>query len=312
VRGELLGIEIGGTKLQLFVADSAGEVLEKVRLIVAPNNGAAGIRAQIEATGEMLRDKYRLNAVAIAFGGPINWKTGQVARSHQIEGWSGFDLRRWAEELFPDAKILTDNDTNIAALGEALRGAGQGRSPVFYTNLGSGLGGGLILKGRIYHGMAPGEAEIGHVRLDRSGATLESQCCGWAVDRRIRQLNEKEPQGLLAQLCRGQTGGEARHLLEAIEQGDRAARGVLQETTETMAFALSHVVHLFHPEVIVVGGGLSLIGEPLRAGIEHALPQFLMEVFRPGPPVRLAGLGEDVVPIGALELARQVAQTSQI
>ena len=70
----------------------------------------------------------------------------------------------------------------MAALGEAMRGAGVGFNPVFYVTLGSGVGGGLVVDGRIYHGAKPGEAEIGHVRLDRNGTIVEARCSGWAVD----------------------------------------------------------------------------------------------------------------------------------
>ena len=117
--------------------------------------------------------------------GAVNFKTGKICRSHQIEGWSEFDLRGWLAEL-TSARVIVDNDANVAALGEALRGAGRGHNPVFYVTLGSGVGGGLVVDRRIYHGVLPGEAEIGHVRLDRAGTTVESRCSGWVVDARIR------------------------------------------------------------------------------------------------------------------------------
>jgi glucokinase len=98
-------------------------------------------------------------------------------------------------------------------------------------------------------------------------------------------------------------GGEARHLRGALDAGDPVALKILVAVADDLAFALSHAVHLFHPEIIVVGGGLSLVGEPLRAAMAAALPAYLMEAFRPGPQVALAGLGEDSVPVGALALA---------
>jgi len=109
---------------------------------------------------------------------------------------------------------------------------------------------------------------------------------------------------VLARLTGGMVGGEAKHLAAAWRQGDAAARRLLQETAEDLAFGLSHVVHLFHPEIIVLGGGLSGVDEPLRASVESALRPFTMEAFAPGPRIALAGLGEDAVPVGALELAR--------
>ena len=89
----------------------------------------------------------------------------------------------------------------------------------------------------------------------------------------------------------------------ALKAGDLAAQSILREIIEDLAFGLSHVVHLFHPEVIVLGGGLSGLGEPLRGGVEQTLPGFIMEAFRPGPRIALAALGEDAVPVGALLLA---------
>jgi glucokinase len=297
----LLGIEIGGTKLQLVLGDAAGKICERRKLAVDPARGAAGIRRQIEeAVPALLRGRQVLR-VGVGFGGPVDWRTGRICRSHQIEGWSEFDLGGWLRQLV-GVPVVVDNDANVAALGEALCGAGVGFNPVFYVTLGSGVGGGLVVDGKIYHGAKPGEAEIGHVRLDRSGTIVEARCSGWAVDARIRELRVKEPDSLLARLTRGHPGGEAKHLAAAYQHGDTAARRLLQETAEDLAFGLSPVVHLFHPEIIVLGGGLSGVGEPLRASVESALPRFTMEAFAPGPRIVLAALGEDAVPVGALKL----------
>jgi glucokinase len=298
-----LGLEIGGTKLQLVLGDEAGKISERRKLPVDAAGGAAGIRHQIErALPELLSGRQILRA-GVGFGGPVDWKAGRICRSHQIEGWSEFDLGGWLRKV-AGAPVVVDNDANVAVLGEAMHGAGVGCNPVFYVTLGSGVGGGLVVDGRIYHGAKPGEAEIGHVRLDRQGTIVEARCSGWAVDARIRELRVREPEGVLARLTGGTVGGEAKHLAAAWRQGDAAARRLLQETAEDLAFGLSHVVHLFHPEIIVLGGGLSGVDEPLRASVESALRPFTMEAFAPGPRIALAGLGEDAVPVGALELAR--------
>jgi glucokinase len=123
------------------------------------------------------------------------------------------------------------------------------------------------------------------------------------MDRRIREVQRTEPASLLAELTRGATGGEAKHLSAALAAGDPVAEQLLAETANDLAFALSHVVHLVHPAVIVLGGGLALLGEPLRRAVAGPLPGFLMQAFAPGPPIRLAALGEDAVPVGALLLA---------
>ena len=296
-----LGIEIGGTKLQLVLGNSK-EIVRRWRHPVDCTRGAAGIREQIAATVAELMSETSLAAEGVGFGGPVDWKTGKICCSHHVEGWSDFELGDWLRDLIK-APVRVENDANVAALGEAACGAGADFDPVFYVTLGSGVGGGLVAARRIYHGASPGEAEIGHVRLDREGATVESRCAGWSVDRRIREFIEKEPGSVLARLAGKNRGGEAKHLSAALAHGDSAARQILVEAAEDLSFALSHVTHLFHPAVIVLGGGLSLLGEPLRSAVAATLPRFVMRAFGAGPEIRLAALGEDAVPIGALVLA---------
>ncbi len=299
-----IGIEIGGTKLQLVAGDETGVILDRRRLAVESTAGGEGIRAQIAAALPELIERHRPRAVAVGFGGPVDWRTGRIECSHQVAGWHGFGLGDWLRGMLPaGVPVYVDNDANVAALGEACFGAGRGFDPVFWINMGSGIGGGLVVAGALYHGAIPGEAEIGHLRLDRDGTTLEQRCSGWAVDARIRAAAQREPAGVLAGLTRTLQRGEARVLAAAVAAGDAQASRILAEVAEDLAFALSHAVQLFHPRVIVVGGGLSLVGEPLRGAVASVLPRFVMDSFQPGPEVRLAGLGEDSVPVGALALA---------
>jgi glucokinase len=150
----LIGIEIGGTKLQLVVGDKAGVIHHRLRLSVLPAEGATGIRQQIKQALPELMAKWDVTAMGVGFGGPVDWKSGKISRSHQIEGWSEFDLGGWLKEQ-TGVPARLDNDANVAALGEACRGAGQKLSPVFYITLGSGVGGGLVVDGKIYHGTKP-------------------------------------------------------------------------------------------------------------------------------------------------------------
>ena len=297
-----VGIEIGGTKLQIVTGDARGSVGGRFHFSVDRAAGATGIRRQIEGTLRRLVAAEDILALGVGYGGPVDWRTGHIRCSHHVAGWSDFPLGAWLHEI-AGCPVAVDNDANVAALGEARLGAGSGRNPVFYVTLGSGVGGGLVAEGRVFHGASPGEAEIGHVRLDRAGTTVESRCSGWAVDRRIREQVQREPSGVLARLVGESSGAEARHLAAALHGSDPAARDILREAAADLAFGLSHVVHLFHPEVIVLGGGLSLLGEPLRAAATEALPPFVMDAFQPPPAIALATLREDAVPVGALLLA---------
>ncbi|MGM9510479.1 ROK family protein [Larkinella sp. GY13] len=295
-----LGIEIGGTKLQL-VAGEATTLRHHFRFAVDKSRGAAGILAHIDDTLRQLPEP--IQTIGVGFGGPVDTQTGRIATSHQIEGWAGFGLGEWLRQRTAAQRIRVENDANVAALGEALHGAGRTFRQVFYVTLGSGVGGGLVIDGQIYHGMPPGETEIGHLRLDKTGTTLESVCSGWAVDREIREaLTNLPPDSILKKVVGAAQTGEARFLREAFDRGDPTAQRIFGRLADDLAFGLSHVVHLLHPDVIVLGGGLSLTGEPLRSAVEQRLPAYLMGAFQPGPAVRLAELGENTVPIGALSL----------
>jgi glucokinase len=299
-----IGIEIGGTKLQLVAGDERGRILERRRFAVDRATGGEGIRRQIAAALPELRQRRPATAIGVGFGGPVEWRTGVICCSHQIAGWHDFPLGAWLHEC-SGLPVIVDNDANVAALGEATHGAGVGANPVFWINMGSGVGGGLVVNGALYHGLAPGEAEVGHVRLDRDGTTVEDRCSGWAVDRRIRDAVAQAPASILARRLLGLVpGGEARELAPALAEGCPVAGELLRAVAEDLAFGLSHVVQLMHPEVVVLGGGLSLVGEALRAAVASALPRFVMDSFQPGPRVVLAALREDAVPVGALVLAR--------
>jgi glucokinase len=298
----LLAIEIGGTKLQIVAGTAAGRITQRHRFTVDPAQGGTGIRRQIEAALKPLLADLRPGAVGVGFGGPVDWRRGTICCSHQVEGWAGFELGDWLRQL-TGQKVTVENNSNAAALGEAVCDAGRDLSPCFYFNMGSGVGGGLVIEKRLYHGARPGEVEFGHLRLRPDGATGESRCSGWAVDRRVRAWVDAHPGCLLARLAGQSPGGEARHLATALAQGDPPAQAILNETAADLGFALSHVVHLFHPEVVVLGGGLALIGEPLRAAVETAMRAHVMEAFQPGPQVRSGALKEDAVPVGALLLA---------
>jgi glucokinase len=300
-RNRYLGIEIGGTKLQVVIGDARGGIARRVRAEVERLEGAQGVRRGIEQGVRDLLAADVVRGVGIGFGGPIDWRTGTARVSHHLHGWEHFALTDWLRDL-TGADVVADNDANVAALGEALARPGRA-SPVFYVTLGSGVGAGLCVEGRIYHGAVPGECELGHVRLDRAGTTVEQRCSGWAVDARVRALAQRQPASLLALAARGMDRGEARALPTALKAGSDEARQILRELADDLALGISHAVHLLHPGTIVLGGGLSLLGEVLRREVEGKLPGYLMEAFRPGPAVELAVLGEDAVPVGALRLA---------
>src|SRR5919199_2145544 len=191
-----LGIEIGGTKLQLVTDNGNGQIAQRFRFEVDPAKGAEGILAHISQTIHQLPESPK--AIGVGFGGPVDWTSGRIATSHQVGGWSGFELANWLQQHVPDVVVRIENDANVAALGEARHGVATGFRHVFYVTLGSGVGGGMVIDKQIYHGATPGEAEIGHLWLvppgdSAPGQTIEQTISGWAVDKQIRELVPQLP-----------------------------------------------------------------------------------------------------------------------
>jgi len=306
----LIGIEIGGTKLQVVAGNPDGTIAETLREAVPPGANGSVIQGIIRDLSRRLIDRHPVRAVGVGFGGPIDVNSGRIARSHHVDGWENFELKTWLKESL-GIPAAVDNDANTAALAEARLGAGRGKNPVFYVTLGSGVGGGLVVDGHIYHGRTPGESEIGHFRLSPGGPIVESLCSGWSVDRRLRERATRNPDGILAGLLAGVEKGEAALLPQAVEAKSPDALSVLKETTETLALALSHVTQLVHPEIIVIGGGLSHLGDLLLDPIRASLETNMMDALRPTPTVTTASLADQVVPLGAVLLASDLHASTQ-
>jgi glucokinase len=301
-----IGIEIGGTKLQIVSGTEFGEILTKYRFDVNKEDGAAGIMSSVEKV--LRRYQGKVSAIGVGFGGPVNWETGEVCTSFQIDGWSKVNLKHELEAIV-QAPVFVENDANAAALGESCLGAGIGFNKILYVTIGSGLGGGFVYENNIFHGDFPGEIEIGHIRLDKNGTTLQDSCSGWAIDKQIREIIKREPGGVLAKIVGRDQRNESMHLLTAMNENDASAKSLFDAVVDNIAFGLSHAIHLLHPEVIILGGGFSLIGSILQSCIEKRLPKYVMYSFQPCPKICLAKLHEFAVPIGAIVLASQKLQT---
>jgi glucokinase len=204
------------------------------------------------------------------------------------------------------------NDADVAGLAEALFGAGKGLSPVFYITIGSGIGGGLILDGEVFRGAGRGAAEIGHLRLnvpEVEDDTLENLASGWAIEHRAQRFARRNPEQYERLI--EQAGGDpgqitTRQIGEAIRQGDRAQRALLEMPLVYLADAICHVIALLCPRRIVLGGGVSLLGEEvLFAPLRRLVAERVFAPFAGLYEIVPAALGEEVVVHGALALARR-------
>lgn len=303
-----LGIEIGGTKLQLALGPGDGTfVAEPVRVPVDRASGAAGIREQIARLGRALIAGHAVSRIGIGFGGPIDAAAGRTIKSHQIAGWDDFPLAAWCADTFGLPAVL-GNDADLAALAEARFGAGQGSDPVFYVTVGTGIGGGFVRGGRLYAGHGPAAAEIGHLRLGPTAtephATVESIASGLAIEAAAEAQLAGNAE--FRRLVGVDAGAKLtpRELARGAELGNLAAREILERATTTLGWAIAQVVTLLAPQVVVVGGGVPLIGErffyePLRQAVDRYVFPPLRGTFKVSPP----SLGETMVVHGALALA---------
>lgn len=329
-----LGIEIGGTKLQLGVGTGEGPPLIALeRRTVERTRGANAIREQILEAGRQLFDKYPIERIGYGFGGPVNSATGRVITSHQVEGWTEFPIVDWTREAF-GVPVRLGNDCDVAALAEATYGAGRGHGTVFYITVGTGIGGGLVIDGHSQGGGRLAIAEIGHLRpgplADDPHATVESLAAGPGIEAAARALvtgqarhpliaagafasedidvdwsaAENDTDDLLCRCLGNVENLTAKQIAQAAAHGNQMANAALHQAHVALGWGIAQMVTLLSPHVVVIGGGVSLMGEELF--FEPLRRQVRRFVFPPlADSVRLvpAELDEEVVVHGAIALA---------
>ena len=323
-----LGIEIGGTKLQLGVGNGDRAHFEALeRHDVVPERGAAGILEQIQVAAERLMQRLDIQRVGFGFGGPVDGTTGRVITSHQIEGWTGIALADWVQDKLQLPAVL-GNDCDCAALAEARYGAGQGHRTVFYITVGTGVGGGLVIDQRVHGTDRPAAAEIGHLRPGLPAgdpkATVESLASGWGLAATARAclleepertqdrllpagrpaLNEADRRDLLDRCVGSPQALTARMVGEAAAAGNSGALAILRTGTDTLGWAIAQVMALLAPDIVVIGGGVSLMGDELFFDpIREAVSRYLFPPLAGNCVVTGPQLGEEVVVHGAVALA---------
>jgi len=305
-----LGIEIGGTKLQLGLGRGDGIVTALWRGTVNRAEGGEGIRKQIIAAVPELLAKANLGSghlrgVGIGFGGPTDDKSQSVIKSHHVAGWDDFPLADWIRDIVGVPAVLC-NDADVAGLGEALFGAGKGMSPIFYITVGTGIGGGLIIDGEIYRGVGKGAAEIGHLLVNDISSErlviLEETSAGWGIEATAARFREESRWG--AELSDGPI--TVKQLAEAARAGHLEALALLKMAVERLAQGIRQMITLLCPQRVVIGGGVSLLGEELFfEPIRRYQAERGMAAFAGLTDIVPAALSEEVVIHGALALARK-------
>lgn len=304
-----IGVEIGGTKTQVGIGSADKGLLPGglARRQVNRENGASGIlRDTVSMLEEILASQHLrlsdIGKIGIGFGGVLDSARGVTLKSYQIDGWTDFPLKEWAERQW-GKPVLIENDASAAGLAEYVLGNGRGCSRLFYITAGSGVGGGWILNGRIDNGQGLGTAEIGHMWIPdpRSGTLteLEQICSGWAIGQRARRAAANAG-SLMQELAGSLEKIDAETVYLAAEKDDEIATLILRETCQTLGAAIGNVVALLHPQRVILGGGVSLMGPIFWDLLQEEFRSRLIPAFAPQVELVQAKLRENVVVIGAL------------
>lgn len=317
----LLGHDVGGTKLAVVIADRHGNILHKVR---RPTEAEWGPEAVVATLVDMSREAMARAAltssdvagIGVSCGGPLDTESGVVYAPPNLPGWDEVPLKAWLERAL-SLPAFIENDANASALAEWSFGAGRGFQHMVYMTMSTGIGGGIILDGRLYRGPNDTAGEVGHMTIVENGppcgcgrrGCLESLCSGPSIARRAREKAQASPGSLMVGLAGGDPARiTAETVMDAARKNDPAAREIVDETARYMAIGLGNVVNMLNPEIIVIGTILvkagDLLLEPIRDYLRRETWTRVYDTVRVEP----AGLGDDVGDLAAIAVIRQAMQ----
>lgn len=306
-----IGIDVGATAIKGGLVSSAGKVLEQAAVLTTPSEGVAPVVGRII---ELIR-RFETSAAArgdaepcvgIGLPGLINHDEGIVVNAPNMGGWQNVPVAQLVEDQLGRRPVV-GNDADDAAWAEFVCGAGRGAGTMVLLTLGTGIGSGLILEGKLWRGGLDHGGEVGHTIVKPNGrrcacgqsGCLETYASAFSTARRATELIEA---GEASSLREYKDRGEVLTswaVVEAVVAGDAMAKRVWEETCECLAVACINLQRTLGPERIVFSGGMSAAGAALIGGVEHALEALAAGRFGSPPEVRIAELGNDAGFIGA-------------
>lgn len=318
----VIGGDIGGTKVAAGIVNCAtGEIQERTRTPMPTSGSAEDGLAAVEAAIEQLLHRAtpearKIRAIGLCAPGPLDPRTGVIINPPNVPCWRNYPLAQRVSKIY-QLPVQLDNDANAAALAETIWGAGRGYQNAFYATIGTGIGTGIVLGGKILHGRTGAAGEGGHVSIDFRGARcacgkrgcIEALAAGPAIARAAQAELEKRPRdsGILVSLCNGKPCEVTSEMVgQAFAKGDRIARDVLNQTIEYLAHWLGNIIDLLEPEIIVIGGGVSTMLKPFLEKISERLPGCCENQRAREIPIVPARFGENAGIAGAAALCRGV------
>jgi glucokinase len=313
-----IGIDLGGTRLRVAVANARGVLRAVVRVDTQAERGPADVIDRIVQTIDRALDSARvrrgaITAIGIGLPGPLNGATGIVISPVNLPGWKNVPLARILTKS-TGIRTFLEHDANLAAFGEWQRGAGKGARHMVYVTVSTGIGAGLIIHGQLYSGAGGIAGELGHTVVQPGGplcrcgnyGCLEAVASGTALARMAREA-VAGPASTSLRSLRRPGGPSARDVTEAARQGDAVATSLLERAGTFLGISLATVVNLLNPELIVLGGSVMNAGALIRVPMRASLVASSWEAARHGLRIVSPALGQDVGLIGAVEWARHSA-----
>jgi len=303
--GYILGVDIGGTKVAVGLVDHDGKILAQGRkLMVANGTPEAAMQAVTAAIDSVLSSPgvSGVQSIGICAPGPLDPKAGVILNPPNVPCWRNFPLAEKITSAY-HLPVKVDNDANAAALAETRWGAARGYRYVFYATIGTGVGTGIVLDGRIYHGKTGSAGEGGHMSIDYRGPVcrcgkrgcIEILAAGPAIGARARaKLAAGSTHSALLDLAKGDVAAVTSELVgKAYAARDPLAREILQETVEVLIPWLGNIVDLLDPDVLVMGGGVAAMLSPFFGEIKDRLPSWCVNPRVSEIPLLMAHYGAD-------------------
>ena len=304
-----IGVDVGGTGTKAAIVDTEGNVLARSERPTEPSAGTKGILAVIEDLASKAPDlSAEIYGVGVGLAGFVDPATGAVIFSPNIT----FDDPHVAAAVRAriDVPVLVDNDANAAVWGEYKFGTAKGLDHVSMVAIGTGVGSGFVVDGRLLRGATGAAAELGHMVIYPDGpqcpcglrGCLEQFASGNAIRRMAMEAVEQDPSSSIIAFAGTPSSITAKHVAQAARQLDETARAVLRTAGRALGTGLSNVVNIFDPQVIVLGGGVVNAGEPYHGPARDRLAEMTQAQRRRPMRIDQASLGNDAGVIGAAAL----------
>lgn len=318
----IIAVDIGGTSFRVALADATAKIINRHTASTSPGEGfESGIRRiseKIRQTASPVPfDKVK--GIAVATAGPLNPQQGIILTPPSLTSWHNVPLKDSLEREFR-VPVWVESDADMAALGEQRFGAGRGCDRLIYITVSTGIGGGVILDGEVLRGKDLSIAEIGHMVMATDGPRcncggrghLEALASGTAI---ARIAGERLSRGEASQLARIRAGDHDRltgeMVIEAARKGDPLAEEVVGSAGNYLGMAVASLMHLFDPEMVIIGGGISNAGELILKPVRDALDLYTMADFKGRTRIVTAELGDNSGIMGAVALGLdKLVQTS--